>query len=420
MGIFTRKPRPAEKVEARATYTQNSPELVRILGLQDFLGTAAAGVVVTTDKALGVPAVWAAVNFIAGTIAGLPLHVYRRDADGGRRRVSGGVAQMLAGAVNEGMSSFAWRKYSLERVMTTGRAVSFIERNKANKVTNLWPLEPERVTIHRDGWRLSYRYRDDGRVRVFEAAEVLDIPFMLKADGVSHYGPVQTCRDAIALSIAATEYGSRFFQGGGVPPFAVTGNFQSSAAMARAAEDLAAAVSTAATEDRQALVLPQGLDIKPIGGDPEKSQLVEVKRFLIEEIARVYSIPPTFLQDLTHGTFSNTEQQDLHFVKHTLKRWIEQIEQEMNLKLFGRGARDYVEFNVDGLLRGDYKTRMEGHAHSIQNGIATPNEVREIENRPKLDGGDRLMIQGATVPLVSQEGQGGGAEPQETGESDDV
>jgi HK97 family phage portal protein len=108
------------------------------------------------------------------------------------------------------------------------------------------------------------------------------------------------------------------------------------------------------------------------------------------------------LQDLTRGTYSNTEQQDLHFVKHTLKRWIEQFEQELNLKLFPRGSKLYVEFNVDGLLRGDFKTRMEAHATTIQNGIRTPNEVRDIENMSPMPEGDSLMIQGATVPIGSQ------------------
>jgi len=133
-------------------------------------------------------------------------------------------------------------------------------------------------------------------------------------------------------------------------------------------------------------------------------QLIELQRFCIEQIARIYSLPPVFLQDLSNGTYSNVEQQDLHFVKHTLRRWIEQTEQEMNLKLFGRESNKEVRFNVDSLLRGDLKTRMEGHATSIQNGIKTPNEVREIEGLDPQESGDDLMIQGATVPISVQSG----------------
>lgn len=136
--------------------------------------------------------------------------------------------------------------------------------------------------------------------------------------------------------------------------------------------------------------------------------MTDARRFQVEEIARVYQIPPAFLQDLTNGTFSNTEQQDLFFVKHLVGQWVEALDQEMNLKLFGqRNGGRYIEHNVDGLLRGDFASRMAGHAQAIQNAIRTPNEARELENLPALPNGDELLIQGATVPL--------GTQPQDTG-----
>lgn len=125
---------------------------------------------------------------------------------------------------------------------------------------------------------------------------------------------------------------------------------------------------------------------------------------MVEQIARIYSLPPVFLQDLSTGTFASTEQQDLHFVKHTLRRWITQFEEEMNLKLFGRESDLHVRFNVDNLLRGDLKTRMEAHATSVQNGIKTPNEARHEEELAPLPSGDQLLIQGATVPIGQQIG----------------
>jgi HK97 family phage portal protein len=199
-----------------------------------------------------------------------------------------------------------------------------------------------------------------------------------------------------------------------VPPFAVTGNFQSPGAMKRAADDLHEAVLKASKEERQALVLPLGLDIKEIGASPDKMQFVELKRFLVEEVARIYSMPPNFVQDLSKGTFSNTEQQDLHLVKHTLRRWVTQIEQELNLKLFGRSSTvQFVEFNLDGILRGDFKTRMEGYAQGIQNSVLKPNEARRRENLPDDPDGGRLLVQGATVPLGSQ---GTPAQPTQPGD----
>ena len=165
------------------------------------------------------------------------------------------------------------------------------------------------------------------------------------------------------------------------------------------------AITKAAKEDRQALTLPAGLEIKQIGSEPDKNQMIETQKWCVEQIARIYSLPPTFLQDLSHGTFSNTEQQDLHFVKHTLRRWVEQFEQEVNLKVFGRSKNArYFEMNVDGLLRGDFATRMGGYAQGITHGFLKPSEARMLENWPNEPEANQLFIQSATVP-IAQAGQ---------------
>lgn len=364
-------------------------------------GVSASGIAVNTTNALGVPSVSAAVNFLSGTMASLPLHAYRRSRKNGRERVRGPLAAILQDAANEEMSSYAWRRSVFDAVFTGGRSVSFIEKTAGGDVLNIWPLDPASLEIKRADGRKTYTYRDGPRTVTYRADEVIDIAFMMEPDGVRHRGPIALHSDVIGMAIAATQYASKFFQNGGVPPFAVTGNFQSGAAMDRAADDLDKAVRKGAKEKRQALVLPTGLEIKPIGADPNKSQMVETHRFLVEQVARIYSLPPVFLQDLTHGTFSNTEQQDLHFVKHTLLRWVDCFEQELNLKLFGRASQSmWVEMSVDGLLRGDFKTRMDGYATAIQHGVMQPNEARALENRPTDDpAGDRLYMQGAMVPL---------------------
>lgn len=398
---------PFGKTEERATNISNEAGVAssdpRIAELFGFFGVqSASGVSVTTESALGVPAVWGAVNFLAGTIAGLPLRVYRRTGQG-RDRVTGSVASLLHDAVNDGMSSFDWRKYTFEQCFTGGRAFTLIERNPSGTPINLFPLDPAHMKVRRERGVKWYELHEEGRVKRYEPAEIIDLPFMLRSDGLTHRGPIASNRDILGLAIAATRYGSRFFENGGVPPFAVTGPFQSGQALSRASDDLHEAVKNAAKDGRQALTLPSGLEIRPIGADPEKSQLVETQRFLIEQIARIYSLPPTFLQDLTNGTYSNTEQEDIRLVKHTLKRWAEQFEQELNLKLFGRGRQSrFAELNMDGVLRGDFATRMEGNARAIMTGQLTPNEARRMDNRPDMPNGNRLYIQGATVPLGTE------------------
>lgn len=389
--------------ESRSLEDPNVPisnrAVLAFFGIED---ATDAGELVTVDSALGVPAVWAAVNFMAGTLAGLPMHVYRRSKEG-RSRTTGEIASLLHDAANDEMSSFEWRKRKFDQVFTEGRSVTFIERNNAGRAINLWLLEPECLKFRKVGGRRFYDYKDGARTVTYEASDVIDIPFMLKNDGLSHRSPILANKNAVGLAQSVTKYGSKFFTDGGVPPFAIEGPFQSPGAMQRAAEDLQDAVRTAAKEKRLALSLPLGHTIKQLGIDPQKGQMIELQRFVVEQIARIYSLPPTFLQDLTHGTFSNTEQQDLHFVKHTMRRWIEQFEQEINLKLFGRRSNtQFVEMNVDGLLRGDFKTRMDGYATAIQNAVMEPGEARDMENRPRKPGDDVLLIQGATVPLGSQ------------------
>jgi HK97 family phage portal protein len=363
---------------------------------------SAAGVTVTADTALEVPAVWCAVNFLAGTVASLPLQVFSR-GDGGRETADKDpLYGILHDAPNDEWTSFAWRKYSMANTLIHGRSLTFIERNKAGRVMNLWPLDPMKCTIERKDGRKRYVYEDGERKVTYAAAEILDIPFMLKADGVSHVNPIDKLRGAVGLALALEQFAQKFFLNGGVPPLALYGPMKSPGAAARASTDISQAVRDANSERRNVLIMPDGHELKPVGIDPAKSQMVEARRMQIEEIARVFDIPPVFLQDLTHGTFSNTEQQDLHYVKHTLTQWLKAWEQELNLKLFlARNRTKYVEFNVDYLLRGDFKTRMEGYRSAVQGGINTPDEVRETENWPKYPGvgGDKLWMQGATMPL---------------------
>ena len=400
MGIFDRFIGQEARSLEDPTATNSTKDFLSVMGWGDF--AAAAGVTVNVDTAMGVPAIWAAVNFIGGTLAGLPLHVYRK-TNAGRERVTEGFGATINTAVNDEMSSFEWRKYMFEQVLTGGRSITYIERDGSGNVRNLHPVDPNGVLVERkttsQGFPAkTYRYNQ----RIFKAKDIIDLTFMVKANQLDPRGPIATNKDAIGMAIAASQYGAKAFQSGGIPPAVLQGPFQSGAAASRASEDVAAATAKLAKEGRPIMALPLGHELKSVGFSPEQMQLIELQRFSIEQIARIYSLPPIFLQDLTRSTFTNSEQQDLHFVKHTLKRWIEQAEQEMNLKLFGRGSDQYVEFNVDGLLRGDFKTRMEAHATSIQNGIRTPNEVRDLENMSARDEGNDLMIQGATVPIKNQ------------------
>lgn len=414
---FTTRATPA------ASETRSVPVSVPYSEFMSFFGISNAANLpsVTVDSALTVPAVWAAVAFLSRTLAALPLHAYRTTKDG-PQKISGKLETVVHDAPNEAMDSFKFRQYFWQQVFTGGRGLAFIERTPQG-VEALWPLDPTATTIKRVGQKLVYTFSDKstpGRTIEYQAADVIDVPFMLKPDGLCHYGPIAMAAKAIQLALAMNDYGSNFFAGGGIPPLALVGPLPTGAeAMKRAHDDIKRAIDNAKTNGTQIFPIPPGNELKQVGFDPAKGQMIEARRFQIEEISRAYQLPPVFLQDLTRATFSNAEQQDLHLVKHLIGQWAEALEGEMNLKMFGRGNNGrYVEHNLDGLLRGDFVSRMTGYGQAIQNAIRTPDEIRALENLPAKGGAaEKLHIQGATVELGKQVELG--AKPaQQTAEND--
>lgn len=386
--------------ENRAEIIENPTIPVSSENFLAFFGIQSANLPnVTIDRALTVPAVWAAVAFMSRTLAALPRHAYR-DAKGGAKRVGGKLEVVVNSAPNDELGAFAFWQWFWQQVFTGGRGLAYIERT-AQGIDSLWPMDPAKTTIKRVNGRTVYQFGS----KTYQAADVIDVPFMRHSNGLKHYGPITQAAKAIQLAIAMNDYGSNFFAGGGVPPLSLEGPLPAGdAAIKRAQADIKRSVDAAKNANEPVFPIPAGYKLSPVGIDPAKGQMVEARRFQIEEIARAYQLPPVFLQDLTRATFSNAEQQDLHLVKHLIGQWAKALEDEVNLKFFGRGSGSrYVEHNLDGLLRGDFKSRMDGYGVAIQNGIRTPDEVRSLENLPAKGGeADKLHIQGATVPLGSQ------------------
>ncbi len=388
-------------------------DILRVLGIGDITLPN-----VSIDTALGVPAVWAAVSFLSRTLAALPLHALR-NTDAGGERIKGGIETLVHEAPNAEWTSFKLRQHFWQQVFTGGRGLLYIERS-GNSIVALWPIDPTRVQIKRGvTGQTTYKVGD----KVYQANEIIDIPFMLKADGLSHYGPIKQGAKAIQLAIAMNDYGSSFFAGGGVPPLALTGPLASGKeAIHRGLNDVHRAIDAARSSDKPIFPLPPGHELKPIGFDPDKGQMTDGRRFQVEEIARVFNLPPVFLQDLTRATFTNSEQQDLHLVKHLVGQWAQTLEEEMNLKMFGqRNGGRYVEHNLDGLLRGDFKTRADAVAALVQSAVYKPEEGRKYMGQgPSGDpAADKLYIQGATVPLGTQPTETGTPPPAKGDANDD-
>ncbi len=355
---------------------------------------------VTVETALEVPAVFDAVNFLERMMGTLPLHAYR-DVDGKPKRDTGDLTMLLNEAPNPEWTAANWRRYMWHGVFTGGRGVSWIERDGVKPVA-IWPMDPAQTTVIRRNGRKFYRHA----TTEYPAADVIDVTFALRSDQLAAYGPIHMGRKAIGLAIAMNDFAAGFFAGGGIPPMALEGPLPAGPeAFKRAQEQIQRAIDLARKAGRAFFGMPPGHSLKAVGIDPDKGQMTEARLFQIQEIARLYGLPPVFLQDLSKGTFSNTEQQDLQLVKHLVLHWAVIFEQELNLKLFGqrRRARE-VKHNLDGLQRGDFKARIEAIARGIQTAQFTPDEARELDNRqPYPDGvGAKPYIQGATVPLGTE------------------
>lgn len=391
---------PGPPAELRSGSIENPTVPVSASNFLQFfgLGVDHAGLPVTLDQAMSVPAFSAGVGFLSRCLANLPLHAYRVSGENQTpARLGGALQRLLNEAPNAEWTSFGLRQYFWQSVFTAGRGLLYVEKTGAGP-SSLWPMNPFTTVVQRLNGRKVYQ--SEGRT--YSAAEVIDVPFLLKADGLGVYSPLALLGDTTRLAINMRAYASGFFKGGGVPPLALVGPMPSGPeAVKRAQQQVTRSIKAATERGESVFPIPVGHDLKAVGFDPAKGQMVDAQRFVIEEYARVLGLPPVFLQDLTHGTYSNTDQQDLTLSKHVVAPWSKAFEDEINLKFFGPVInRRYVEHSLDGLMRGDPMNRVQALAQAVQNGLLTPNEGRGLDNRGPVPGGDRAFIQGATVPLT--------------------
>ena len=231
--------------------------------------------------------------------------------------------------------------------------------------------------------------------------DVLHIPG-LGFDGLVGYSPIAMAKNAIGLAIATEEYGAKFFANGAAPSGVLEhpGTIKDPTKVREAWQSQFGGSSNSG----KVAVLEEGMKYTPISISPEQAQFLETRKFQINEIARIFRVPPHMVGDLEKSSFSNIEQQSLEFVKYTLDPWVMRWEQSIQRSLFTPNEKKnyFVKFNVEGLLRGDYQSRMQGYATARQNGWMSANDIRELENLdriPEESGGDLYLVNGNMLPL---------------------
>ncbi len=378
-----------------------------------FLGNTTSGKPVTERSAMQMTAVYSCVRILSEAIAGLPLHLYRYNESGGKEKaVSHPLYFILHDEPNPEMTSFAFRETLMSHLLLWGNAYAQIIRNGRGEVVALYPLMPNRMTVDRDAnGKLYYLYSrttEDAPTLsnqtsqiVLSPADVLHIPG-LGFDGLVGYSPIAMAKNAIGMAIACEEYGAKFFANGAAP-----GGVLEHPGVVKDPAKVRESWNTVyqgSSNSHRVAVLEEGMKYQPIGISPEQAQFLETRKFQINEIARIFRIPPHMVGDLEKSSFSNIEQQSLEFVKYTLDPWVVRWEQTMQRLLFATEEKGnyFIKFNVDGLLRGDYVSRMNGYATGRQNGWLSANDIRELEDMDRIApelGGDLYLINGNMTKL---------------------
>ena len=380
-------------------------------GYSFFLGGTTAGKVVTERSAMQMTAVYSCVRILAEAVAGLPLHVYRYSNSGGKEKaVEHPLYRLLHDEPNPEMSSFVFRETLMTHLLLWGNAYAQIIRNGKGEIVALYPLMANKMSVERDeNGQLYYRYMKspdeaptmpDNTV-VLLTRDVLHIPG-LGFDGLVGYSPIAMAKNAIGLAIATEEYGAKFFANGAAPSGVLEhpGTIKDPTKVREAWQSQFGGSSNSG----KVAVLEEGMKYTPISISPEQAQFLETRKFQINEIARIFRVPPHMVGDLDKSSFSNIEQQSLEFVKYTLDPWVMRWEQSIQRSLFTPDEKKnyFVKFNVEGLLRVDYQSRMQGYATARQNGWMSANDIRELENLdriPEESGGDLYLVNGNMLPL---------------------
>ena len=380
-------------------------------GYTFYLGNSTSGKPVTERSAMQMTAVYSCVRILSEAIAGLPLHLYRYNDSGGKEKaVDHPLYLLLHDEPNPEMSSFVFRETLMTHLLLWGNAYAQIIRNGKGEVIALYPLMPNKMSVDRDEHgKLYYSYQRsqeeaptmNGSTVTLRPEDVLHIPG-LGFDGLVGYSPIAMAKNAIGLAIATEEYGAKFFANGAAPGGVLEhpGTIKDPQRVREAWQSQFGGSGNA----NKIAVLEEGMKYTPISISPEQAQFLETRKFQINEIARIFRVPPHMVGDLEKSSFSNIEQQSLEFVKYTLDPWVVRWEQAISRTLLTpeEKKRYFAKFNVDGLLRGDYQSRMNGYAIGRQNGWMSANDIRELENLDRIppeEGGDLYLINGNMLPL---------------------
>jgi HK97 family phage portal protein len=361
----------------------------------------------TSDSAvLGLAAAWACVNLLAGTIASLPLMVYRTIGNKRDLAADHPLYRVLHDSPNADQTSLDYWEFISACLELKGNGFSEIERRNDGSVIALdVPIAPDFVQVRRlESGALEYRVTTNGRQRTVPQDRMLHI----RGFGGSPLGGLSTLafgRAAFASALAVERAASQTFRQGARSVGAFMSDKDLKAEQMRDAREAVTERYLEAVSQGRPLVLNGGFTWHALSINPDDAQMLESRNFSVEEVCRFFGVPPHMVGHTQNSTSWGTglEQQTLGFQKFTLRRRLKRIEQALEKQLLtakDRAAGLTIEFNLEGLLRADSNARALFYARMTQIGVMTINEVRALENLPPVEGGDVPRMQMQNVPIT--------------------
>jgi HK97 family phage portal protein len=347
-----------------------------------------SGVLVTPATSLNLSTVFACVRRSTETLSTLPVHVYRKTAVG-REEIEHPVGRLLGLQPNPEMPANVFREVIQGHLELRGRAFAEIVRDGRGQVVELWPIHPDKIRIERTATgNLVYIYIPTNYP--FPASKILHFRGF-GSTGIDSYSVISLARESIGLGISAQEYGARFFgQGTNMGGFLKHPKGLSDEAFQRLRKDMNQKYK-GLERSHGLIILEEGMDYQKVGLTNEDAQFLETRKFQVTEIARWFGMQPHMVGDMEKATFSNIEQQSIEAVIYTWRPRAVRLEQELNMKLLGPG--EYIKFSLEGLLRGDIKSRYEAYKIGVENGWLNADEVRSLEDmNPQPDGMGQIFL----------------------------
>jgi HK97 family phage portal protein len=370
----------------------------------DISGTTYSGVEITDKTALQISVFWSCTKILAEDVATLPVFLYKKADKGKIKAENHNLYQILKDEPNNEMLSINFLEMLMVNILLWGNCYIHKIYNNAGEIIELWPLYSQYMEIKRDkSGNLYYKYNESNNKKEFSKDEIINI-VGLSIDGIQGLSIIKYAAQSLGLTISTEKFGSSFFKNGSKPSGTLElpeGKRCNDKSQVRTEWNQ---LYTGTENAGKIAILENGMKYKQIGIPPEDAQFLQTRQFQIPEVCRWFRMPPHKAGDLSNATFSNIEHQSIEYVSNTLRPWLVRFEKSLSKGLLTQKEKKkfFIQFNVDGLLRGDFNTRMQGYATARQNGWMNANDIRELEDlnpMPEDAGGDKYLVNGNMVPI---------------------